>query len=312
MNSPATRLVFMGTPEFAVPSLEILIRNRYPVPAVVTAPDKPRGRGQEFSPTPVKKLAVEAGIPVLQPEQLDDPGLVARLKEIAPDMIVVVAFRILPREIYTIPRLAAFNLHASLLPKYRGAAPINWAIINGENETGVTTFLLEDKVDTGGIVLQRSIPIGPDDNAGTIHDKLAMLGAQAVLETVRKIEEGGMDVSRQDNSLASRAPKIFKDDCRIRWNQPAERIHNFIRGLSPYPAAFTEHREKILKVYRTRVVDAPGSRMPGEVEIDGEEVTVAASEGGLCLIELQQEGRRRMTAAEFLRGYPIRSGEKLI
>ncbi len=310
MNSLATRIVFMGTPEFAIPSLDILIRNHYQIPAVVTAPDKPRGRGQELSTTPIKERAIEAGIPVLQPEQLNDPGFVARLKELAPDLIVVVAFRILPREVFTVPRLAAFNLHASLLPKYRGAAPINWAVINGESETGVTTFLLEDKVDTGGIVLQRAIPIDPDDDAGAVHDKLAAVGAEVVLDTVRKIEEGKAEVTRQDNALASRAPKIFKDDCRIQWAQPAPRIHNFIRGLSPYPAAFTEHNGKILKIYRTRVVGFEGPGKPGAVLVDEEEITVATSEGGLLLLELQQEGRRRMMAAELLRGYGIKSGDQ--
>jgi methionyl-tRNA formyltransferase len=233
MNSSATRIVFMGTPEFAVPSLDILITNGYPIPAVVTAPDKPRGRGQALTPTPIKEHAARAGIAVLQPDQLDEPGFIARLKEIAPDLIVVVAFRILPRDVYAVARLAAFNLHASLLPKYRGAAPINWAIMNGEKETGVTTFLLEEKVDTGGMVLQRSIPIGPDDDAGMIHDRLSALGADVVLETVRRIEEGKVEIIRQDNALASRAPKIFKDDCHIQWNRPASRVHDFIRGLSP-------------------------------------------------------------------------------
>jgi methionyl-tRNA formyltransferase len=311
MNSSATRIVFMGTPDFAVPSLDILVRNRYPIPAVVTAPDKPRGRGQELSPTPIKARALEVGIPVLQPEQLNDPGFIARLKEISPDLIVVVAFRILPREVYAISLLGAFNLHGSLLPKYRGAAPINWAIINGESETGVTTFFLEDKVDTGGVLLQRSVPIGPEDDAGTIHDTLAVLGAEVVLETVRKIEAGTAETIRQDNALASKAPKIFKDDCRIRWNQPATRVHDFIRGLSPYPGAFTVHNGKTLKIYRTVVVEGAASGLPGELAVNGEEITVTASEGALRLLELQQEGRKRMTAAEFLRGYAVMSGEKL-
>lgn len=311
MDSPATRIVFMGTPEFALPSLEILIGNRYPLPVVVTAPDKPRGRGQELCPTPVKQRAIEAALPVLQPEKLNDPGFVAALKEIAPDIIVVVAFRILPREVYSLARLAAFNLHASLLPKYRGAAPINWAIINGEHETGVTSFLLEDKVDTGGMILQDSIPIGPEDDAGTIHDRLALAGAEAVLETVRRIEEGRVNVIRQDNALASRAPKIFKEDCRIRWGEPAERIHDFIRGLSPHPGAFTVLHGKMLKVYRTKVMDDPATGSPGELRVDGEGITVATGQKSLRILELQQEGRRRMTAPEFLRGYPIRTGEKL-
>jgi methionyl-tRNA formyltransferase len=312
MNSSATRIVFMGTPEFAVPSLDILITNGYPIPAVVTAPDKPRGRGQTLTPTPIKEHAAKAGIAVLQPDQLDEPGFIARLKDIAPDLIVVVAFRILPRDVYAVARLAAFNLHASLLPKYRGAAPINWAIMNGEKETGVTTFLLEEKVDTGGMVLQRSIPIGPDDDAGMIHDRLSALGAEVVLETVRRIEEGKVEIIRQDNALASRAPKIFKDDCRIQWNRPASRVHDFIRGLSPYPAAFTEHNGRILKIYRTSMVNRPAPGAPGEIEIDGETITIATADNGLRLVELQQEGRRRMTAAEFLRGYQMRSGERLL
>lgn len=313
MAPPGTRIIFMGTPEFAVPSLDILIRNQYPIPAVVTAPDKPRGRGQELSPTPIKERAEQAGIPILQPERLNESGFVARLREVAPDLIVVVAFRILPREVFTIPRLGSFNLHASLLPKFRGAAPISWAIINGEKETGATTFLLEEKVDTGGILVQRSIPIGPDDDAGTIHDRLAVIGAEAVLETVKKLEAGKIEVIRQDNALASKAPKIFKDDCRIAWDRPAERVRDFIRGLSPYPAAFTVHgvHGKVLKIYRAEVLDRPASGTPGEVRVEGENLTVATADKQLRLLELQQEGRRRMTAAEFLRGYPVRSGEKL-
>jgi methionyl-tRNA formyltransferase len=311
MNSPATRIVFMGTPDFAVPSLDILIRNHYSIPAVVTAPDKPRGRGQELSPTPIKERAVKASIPVLQPEQLNDPGFVEQIKEIAPDLVVVVAFRILPREVFTVPRLGAFNLHASLLPRYRGAAPINWAIINGDHETGVTTFFLEDKVDTGNLILQRSIPIGPDDNAGSIHDKLSELGADAVLETVRMIEEGKVEGSSQDSALATKAPKIFKDDCRINWNRPAIQVHNFVRGLSPYPAAFTGHNGKVIKVFHTSVTDVPASGAAGTVTVDGEGVTVSASDLKIQILELQQEGRRRMTSAEFLRGYPLRTGDKL-
>ena len=230
----------MGTPDFAVPSLEILISNGFILQTVVTAPDRPQGRGLEVRPTPVKTAALRHGLPLLQPESLKDPSFVAAVSSLHPDLIVVVAFRILPREVFSIPRYGAFNLHASLLPQYRGAAPINWAIINGETTTGVTTFFLEEKVDTGGIILQAKLPIGSDDDAGSIHDKLARLGADAVLRTVRLIESGKPAPVPQDNTLATPAPKIFPNDCRIRWDMPAERVRNFIRGLSPFPAAWMD------------------------------------------------------------------------
>jgi methionyl-tRNA formyltransferase len=301
----------MGTPEFAVPSLKILIDNGYPIPAVVTAPDKPRGRGQELSPTPIKEVGLRHSIPVLQPDSLRDPVFVQRLRDLNPDLIVVVAFRVLPREVFTIPRLGSFNLHASLLPKYRGAAPINWAIINGEKETGVTTFFLQEKVDTGNVLLQARIPIADDDDAGTIHDKLAEIGADIVLHTVRMIEQGKANPRSQDESLASPAPKIFKEDCRIRWNQSARQIHNFIRGLSPYPAAFTTHNGKVLKIYKSRALDVPSTSGPGSVVATPASLNVATADTMLSLIEMQQEGRRKMGVEEFLRGYRITSGEKL-
>lgn len=297
----------MGTPDFAVPSLRILIDNGYPIPAVVTAPDKPRGRGQELSPTPIKQLGIQHNISVLQPESLKDPVFARHIRNLSPDLIVVVAFRILPRDIYTIPRLGSFNLHASLLPKYRGAAPINRAIINGEKETGVTTFFLQEKVDTGNVLLQARIPITDDDDAGAIHDRLAEVGAEIVLHTVRLIDQGKANPQPQDESLSSPAPKILKEDCRIRWDQPAVSVHNLIRGLSPYPAAFTTHNGKVLKVYKSKVTEERSARLPGSLVVTSTSLSVATVDTLLQLVELQQEGRKRMGVEEFLRGYKIAS-----
>lgn len=301
----------MGTPEFAVPSLKLLIDNGYPISAVVTAPDKPRGRGQELSPTPIKQLSLQHNISVLEPESLKETVLARHLRNLSPDLIVVVAFRILPRDIFTIPRLGSFNLHASLLPKYRGAAPINWSIINGEKETGVTTFFLQEKVDTGNVLLQARVPITDDDNAGTIHDKLADIGAEIVLHTVRLIEQGKATPRSQDESLASPAPKIFKDGCRIRWDQPAVRIHNFIRGLSPYPAAFTLHSGKVLKIYRSHLTGLGPTGMPGTADVTPTSLCISTADAMLEIVELQQEGKRKMGVEEFLRGYRIVGGETL-
>ncbi|MBI5473700.1 MAG: methionyl-tRNA formyltransferase [Ignavibacteriae bacterium] len=301
----------MGTPDFAAPSLETLLANHYQINAVVTAPDKPRGRGRELSPTPIKSVALKHSLPVLQPEKLKDPSFVNEVKALKPDLIIVVAFRILPPEIFTIPRLGSFNLHASLLPKYRGAAPINWAIINGETETGVTSFLLQEKVDTGNVLLQARLPILPDDDAGTLHDKLAEVGAEIVLHTVRLIEQGKAIPRPQDDTLASPAPKIFKEDCRIDWHQPAEHIQNRIRGLAPYPAAFSTHKGKVIKIYRTHVVEEPAKGQPGEIVVRNLGFAVCARDKMIAIEELQQEGRKRMTVGEFLRGYKIASGEEL-
>jgi methionyl-tRNA formyltransferase len=300
----------MGTPEFAVPSLEILVQYQYPIAAVVTAPDKPRGRGQQFSLSPVKEAAVRHQLPVLQPGGLKDPAFANHIRSLNPDLIVVVAFRILPEEVFTIPHLGAFNLHASLLPRYRGAAPINWAIIKGEKETGVTTFFLQEKVDTGNLILQEKIPIHDDDDAGTVHDKLSRVGADLVLQTVQRIERGTAVTVSQDDSLASPAPKIFKEDCRIRWNSPALAVHNLVRGLSPYPTAFTMHGGKALKIFKSQVLDAAAGAEPGTVTVTPRSLHVAMTDTMLAITELQQEGRRRMHVEEFLRGYRISTGER--
>jgi methionyl-tRNA formyltransferase len=299
----------MGTPEFAVPSLDILVAHVLPVIAVVTAPDKPRGRGQEVLPSPVKQRAVHHRIPLLQPESLKDPTFAADLRRLAPDLIVVVAFRILPPEIFAIPPLGSFNLHASLLPRYRGAAPINWAIIRGETETGVTTFFLAEKVDTGAVIMQERTPIGVDEDAGSLHDRLAHMGADAVLRTVMLIETGTAPRMMQDGSLVCPAPKIFKEHCLIAWDKPAGEVRNHIRGLSPHPAAFARHGGKPLKIYRTAFADAARPLPPGRILVDGGRLYVGAGDRPLEILELQQEGRRRMTAAEFLRGYHLASGE---
>ncbi len=297
------RIVFMGTPEFAIPSLKILLENKFDVVSVVTTPDKPSGRGQRLSTSPVKSFAVSRSLPLLQPEKLKDPGFVESLKQCSPDLFVVVAFRILPPEVFTIPARGSFNLHASLLPKYRGAAPINWAIINGEKETGVTTFFLKESVDTGNVILQARVPIAPDDTAGKIHDVLAEVGAEIVLHTVKLIDAGKAVPKEQDNTVATPAPKIFKEDCRINWTKPAREVHNFIRGLSPRPGAFTMMGDAQFKVYRSSYLPDVQSAVPGKVTIHDGKVIVAAGDGAIEILELQQEGKKVLSAEEFLRGY---------
>lgn len=301
----------MGTPEFAVPSLEALCEAGYPILAVVTGADKPRGRGQHLTPTPIKQSALRHNIPVLEPLSVRDPAFAGEILRLNPDLAVVVAFRILPPPVFAIPRLGTFNLHASLLPRYRGAAPINWAIMNGETETGVTTFFLEQTVDTGATLLRVRVSIGPDDDAGTLHDRLAEAGARAVLETVRLIERGQAEPQMQDHGEATPAPKIFKEQCRISWNRPAGQLHNFVRGLSPHPAAWTTHGDHLLKIYKTRIVTGGASGIPGLVTVTGTSLKVSAQDGCLEILELQQEGRRRMTASEFLRGYSLTTGDGL-
>jgi methionyl-tRNA formyltransferase len=303
------RIVFMGTAAFGIPALRRLLAGGHEVAAVVTAPDKPAGRGRKVRQSEVKSFAVAAGLPVLQPASLKDPAFVDALREARAGMFVVVAFRILPPAVFTIPPLGSINLHASLLPRYRGAAPINWAIIRGEKETGVTTFLLEEGVDTGRIVVQEKAGIGPEETAGELHDRLAELGAGAVLETVRLIGEGLAAPRVQDGSLATPAPKIFRDDCRIDWSLPAGRLHDFIRGMSPRPGAFFSRWETLLKVYRSAVAAGHPQAPPGTVLAADQELVVACGEGALRLIELQQEGKGAMGAAEFLRGARMNKGE---
>jgi methionyl-tRNA formyltransferase len=308
------RILFMGTPEFAIPSLKTLLEHGYTIVSVVTAPDKPQGRGQDVAPSPVKEFAEERSLPVIQPLQLKDPAFVSAVSNLQPDLIVVVAFRILPPEVFKIPRLGSFNLHASLLPKFRGAAPINWAIMKGEEETGVTTFFLREKVDTGSILLQARVRIGRDETAGELHDRLADLGAQVVLQTVRAIELGTAKPVAQDESGFSLAPKLFRENCEIDWKKPALHIHNFVRGLSPSPCAWTRHRGKVIRIYRTKRVEDSKillEQEPGAVADASQSELVVATKGGLiALADVQQEGRRRMGIAEFLRGYPLKIGDR--
>jgi methionyl-tRNA formyltransferase len=302
------RIVFMGSPDFALPSLEILLKAGYDVCGVVTVPDKPAGRGQRLSSSVIKRSAERHGLPVLQPLLLKDPGFLRELAGLQPDLFVVVAFRILPVEVFSIPRLGAFNLHASLLPKYRGAAPINWAIIRGERETGVTTFFLKEAVDTGNVILQARTPIGPNTTAGELHDSLSEIGAEIVLHTVRLIEAGKAVPREQESTFATPAPKIFKEQCRIDWARPALEVHNFIRGLSPRPCAHTFDGETLLKIYRSAPSSAAGRTAgPGGVLVEEGRLYVGAGGSMIEILELQQEGKKPHPALEFLRGYHFSS-----
>ena len=300
----------MGTPEFAVPSLTALLDAGYAPAAVVTGPDRPRGRGQEVTPTPVKEVAREAGIDrILQPEDVTDPAFAEAVSDLAPDVITVVAYKILPPSVFTTATDGAFNLHGSLLPKYRGAAPINHAIMAGETETGVTTFFLEPSVDTGDIILQKRMSIGPNETAGEVHDRMKELGGKVVVETVRQIDEGTVETRPQDDEKATPAPKIHGEDCETPWNQSAKDVHNHVRGLSPYPGAWTLHDGTRLKLYRTRRAEGTGTS--GEViEADGR-LVVACGTGAVEVLTLQQPGRNRLDADDFLNGYALPEGDRL-
>ena len=291
----------MGTPDFAVPSLKALVESSHSVVAVVTGADKERGRGQKVTYTPVKEFAIENNIPVLQPEKLKDENFISRLKELNADLYVIVAFRILPVEVFTIPPKGAFNLHGSILPRYRGAAPIQWSLINGDKETGVTTFMLEQKVDTGNIILQEKIVIEEDDDFGSLHDKMSLLGARVVSKTVSLIDEGNIKLLKQDDSLASPAPKITKELTEINWNKPAEEIHNLIRGLSPYPGAYFKLNDKVIKIYKSKI--NPTCIRPGEFIHTKNSLTIGCGKDSLDILELQQEGKKRLKVDEFLRGF---------
>ncbi|MBK9098908.1 MAG: methionyl-tRNA formyltransferase [bacterium] len=296
-------IIFMGTPEFSLPSLKTLLESKHKILAVITQPDKIRGRGQKVSFTPIKQFAVNNNIPVYQPEKLKgNEEFINQMKSLQPDLFVVVAFRILPKEIFEIPKFGSFNLHGSYLPKYRGAAPIQWALIDGETETGLTTFKLAEKVDTGNIYLQEKIKIYPDDDFGTLHDRMSELGANMVLETVNLIESGKYELKVQDDSVASPAPKITKEICLLNWNKSAQEIHNLVRGLSPYPAAFFIYDEKVIKVYKTEVVERNDLK-PFQIEQSKKELIIGCKKNALKILELQQEGRKRMSAEEFLRGF---------
>lgn len=306
------KIVFFGTPEFAVESLDKLLEAGANIAAVVTMPDKIAGRGHKLIESDVKKYAISKGLKVLQPEKLKAPEFIEALKEINADLFIVIAFRMLPEIVWQMPRLGTFNLHASLLPKYRGAAPINWAVINGEKETGVTTFFLKHEIDTGDIIKQKKIEILSSDNVGNVHDKLMRLGASMVMDTVKDIEKGAVITQPQPEGDHIPAPKIYKDTCRIDWNHSAHRIHNLVRGLSPYPGAWCEyidsnnteaHRD--IKIFETAISDKTSSGDPGEINIIKNRLFVSTSDGSLEILSLQPSGKKRMNADEFLRGYNI-------
>lgn len=311
MKKEDLKIVFFGTPEFAVTSLARLVDEGYNISAVVTMPDKEAGRGRKLMQSDVKKYAVEKGLRVLQPEKLKAPEFVDALKEINADLFIVIAFRMLPEVVWTMPRLGTFNLHGSLLPKYRGAAPINRAIMNGEKETGVTTFFLKHEIDTGDIIGSRSIPIGENDNVGIIYDRLMNIGADMVVETVENILTDTLTVQPQPEGEFTPAPKIFKEDCKINWNRKAKDIHNLIRGLSPYPAAFTvlednNGKRMDIKIFESLVTSDHRfneSIEPGSIEIKGKRLFVATTEGTLEILSLQPSGKKRMETSAFLLGY---------
>ena len=317
MKKEDLRIVYMGTPEFAVASLRALVEGGYNVVGVITMPDKPMGRhGSVLQSSPVKQYAESVGLPVLQPEKLKNEEFLQELRAWNADLQIVVAFRMLPEVVWNMPRLGTFNLHASLLPQYRGAAPINWSVIHGDTETGVTTFFLTHEIDTGKIIRQKRLPIADTDDVGKVHDSLMAMGADLVLETVDLILEDKADAIPQeqfcrDGEVLRPAPKIFKDTCRIDWNQPMKRIYDFIRGLSPYPAAWTElvapdGKHLALKVYQTEKRPAEHSFRVGSIHSDGKSYVDIAVEGGyIRLLSLQLAGKKRMQVEDFLRGYRL-------
>lgn len=301
------RIVFMGTPDFAVASLDILVQNGYDIAGVITAPDKPAGRGLQLQESAVKKYAVSKGLKVLQPEKLKNPEFLEALRALQADLQVVVAFRMLPEVVWDMPPLGTINVHASLLPDYRGAAPINWAIINGEKVSGVTTFKLQHAIDTGNILYNAEVAIREDETAGELHDALMQTGAQVLLKTVNAIAAGTAEEKPQpelDPAKIKHAPKIFKDDCRINWEQPLERIYNLVRGLSPYPTAWTTLQDKQLKIFKATKEYTTPSVAPGQPLTDQKSfLKIAAPDGYLVLQEIQLEGKKKMDVEAFLRGY---------
>ncbi len=299
------RIIFMGTPDFAVPSLRILLENDYEVVAVITATDKMGGRGgKQLLQSPVKQFALAHGIPVLQPPRLKAPEFIETLQSYQADLQIVVAFRMLPAVVWAMPQLGTFNLHGSLLPKYRGAAPINWAIINGEKETGATTFFIQKEIDTGDLLFQTSTPIGENETAGDVYQRLMEQGAELVFQTVQAIETGEYEAKRQDDTLACPAPKLYHESSEVNFDQAVESVHNFIRGMSPYPAAWAMLDGQKWKFLRTRVELAEHDNPPGQLLSDGKHFLKIAAQGGYVhLDELQVQGKRRMAVKDFLNGF---------
>lgn len=305
------RIIFMGTPEFAVASLDALVKAGCNIVGVITAPDKAGGRGMQLQQSAVKKYAVEHNLHVLQPDKLKNPDFLVELKSLNADLQIVVAFRMLPEVVWNMPPMGSVNLHGSLLPQYRGAAPINWAVINGETKTGVTTFKLKHEIDTGDILLQESFPIGENDNAGIVHDTMKEIGAAVLVKTVKGLADGSLKEIPQESPLTTphslllqHAPKINTETCRINWSQPVENVFNLVRGLSPYPAAFTIMNEKMMKIYKAKKEIIFPKHTEGEYETDGKTfLKFACSNGYLHLQEIQLEGKKKMSIEDFLRGY---------
>ena len=301
------RIVFFGTPGFAVASLSALVDAGAKVVAVVTMPDKPAGRGMQLQESAVKQYAVAKGLPVLQPEKMKAPAFLEELRDLHADLQVVVAFRMMPEAVWNMPPMGTINVHGSLLPQYRGAAPVNWAIINGEAETGVTTFKLKHEIDTGGILLQQKVRILPDDNAGTMHDKLMVAGAELLVKTIEGLADNDIQEIPQDAIAAEHikhAPKIFKEQLHINWNKPVMEINNFVRGLSPYPAACTMLGDRSVKIYEVDYKQEEHGVTPGNYDTDKSTyLRFAAKDGWIYLDELQQEGKKRMNVIDFLRGF---------
>ena len=320
LDSPSTfhfsmrkelRIVFMGTPEFAVASLDALVKAGCNVVGVITAPDKAAGRGMQLQQSAVKKYAVENNLNALQPEKLKDPEFLEQLRSLQADLQIVVAFRMLPEAVWNMPPMGSVNLHGSLLPQYRGAAPINWAVINGEKETGVTTFKLKHEIDTGDILLQESFTIGENETAGDVHDRMKEIGAELLVKTVKGLADGILSETPQNSEFRiqnlelKHAPKIFTETCRIDWNKTVDEVYNLIRGLSPYPTAFTMFHGKTLKIYRAERIDGlHSSIVAGNFETDQKTyLRFACSNGYISIIELQLEGKKKMLTTDFLRGY---------
>ncbi|MBW6479523.1 MAG: methionyl-tRNA formyltransferase [Bacteroidales bacterium] len=318
MRKEDLRIVFMGTPEIAVASLEAILENGYQVVGVITAPDKPAGRGRKIRFSEVKQFALEKNLHLLQPENLKDPAFIDSLAALKPDVQVVVAFRMLPKAVWALPPHGTFNLHASLLPDYRGAAPINWAVINGETRTGVTTFFLDEEIDTGKIIASKETEIYPEDTAGSLHDRLKVTGAELVVETLNKILEGNVETKSQDLLISGhrplkKAPKIFREDCRIDWNKPSHEIANLIRGLNPVPGAFTElsaGNEELfmMKIFEAEAIIEKHTFEPGKLLTDNKKyISISTIDGFISVKNMQAAGKKRMNTEDFLRGYDFSS-----
>lgn len=314
------KIIFLGTPEFAVPSLDILVKNGYDVTALITASAKKAGRGLQLKQPAIKEYADVAGIKTYQPEKLSDPIFLNEIKSLKADLFIVVAFRMLPEALWKMPIHGTFNLHSSLLPQYRGAAPINRVIMNGETETGVTTFFLKHEIDTGNIILQEKINILPNETAGELHDRMKFIGAGLLLKTVREIETDLVVLKDQDKLISGQlktAPKIFQEDCRIKWNETAEKIHNQVRGLSPFPGAFTtieniSGSKLLLKIFRSAKSKSGNNMEPGKITIENNRLFIDCSDQRLEIIEVQLEGKKRNRASEFIRGFRIENGWKAL